>query len=75
MNLKWKPWNEAFTSSLSLKIASFKNAFALLALLKLYECIVSRIIALIYGASFAVASGLEPALQLSPYEPYPLKAS
>ena len=33
MNLKWKPWNEAFTSSLSLKIASFKNAFALLALL------------------------------------------
>ena len=29
MNLKWKPWNEAFTSSLSLKIASFKNAFAL----------------------------------------------
>lgn len=58
MNLKWKPWNEAFTSSLSLKIASFKNAFALLALLKLYECIVSRIIALIYGASFAVASAL-----------------
>ena len=55
MNLKWKPWNEAFTSSLSLKIASFKNAFSFA---KLYECIVSRIIALIYGASFAVASAL-----------------